>query len=309
MKRFSFLVILLTFLAVLLACSASGCSFVKDIFAPDASGDPSVTAAPESISFKGFERVLEIPVSEEEGCVKSVVDAEGNTGLVELRAVGDDEFIILDAVNKELVFINRAGESRTLSLPDVCREPKRVACENGVIAVLDAQQIVFMDEQGQVTRTMPLPAKNDDYYYGISVFEFENGGLLLQLYTDSAYLLDDSGYKEVAVAFHITHTMYYADIRSGINAWIVKNNNSPVNPIAARGNKLLAMTYDDSNGDQGMLAGIYYAESDLSAVTGIEREGMVCVHAPNDLAMSPSGRVYMLTCFEDHVEITELIFG
>lgn len=292
-------------LALLLFMSAaSGCSFIKDSFAPEPSVDPSAAQAPESIEFKGFVTVAEIPIGAGEGCIKSALFDDGSVCLTELRAIGDDEFIILDSKERELLFVDAEGIESTLRLEN-CADPERIAYDNGTIAVLDNNEIFFMNESGEVLRRVQAPPRQVDYYSGISLFDFADGRLNYQMYSDKAYVLYDNGFSLRDALIDINMFSRYAVVIAGGRSWTVRFDMPPVVPVAIRADRLAALTYDDN----GAIAGLYFAERDLYAVASIDMDGLICYPATFDLAMSPSGRVYLLTCYEDRVVISELLFG
>ena len=280
-------------------------SELKGIFGSSGTAE---TAAPEvTLKFRGYTDVTELPVGSEEGCVGYAAKGSDKVGPAFFTALSDDEFVILNSVNKELIFINRNGNRSTVSLKDCCNDPKRVTVEGDKVAVLDAEKIIIMNRSGEVTRTLPIPYGAPSFYFGFNVFEYVDGVLFVQLYADLAYLLDDNGFLETTPIVTLAKIKESTKIVSRNREWIVKGE-KPVSPVSAQGEKLLAMAYDGEDADRQYLVGVYYTNSERYSTAPIDTKDLAVLPTPEMLSISPSGRVYVLNCYEDHVLISEAVF-
>lgn len=270
--------------------------------------DENAPQDPESITFTGYEEVLEIPVGEGENSIGYEFDDNGNVGIAQLRAVSDDEFILVDTLDPKLIFVGKEGVSRVISLQGICSKPTRVAYDNGKIAVLDGKQVVFLNDEGEVLKTTAIPKFLHEGYFGAEVFEFIEGKLTVQLYSDYAYELDVDSFKELPAFLSVVPAAHATEVRYRGTAWKVKMEQPPVDPVVIHGNKLLAMTYGAPDDDLGIYAGLYYAGINKDAVAPIDAADLISTPIATHLSMSPSDRVYMLQLHEDRAVIVELIF-
>lgn len=320
MKKKFFLLVLFAVLCLLLsACSPEGQAPDDNTYKPEITDNvqsqtpnvPPVSASIEpasaepsgAVAFKGFESLLEIPAGTEAGSIGYIIDPAENIGPAELKAISDDEFIILNSVNRELLFVSRDGSIRTISLEN-CQKPKHVAYLNGTIAILDSRQIVIMNENAEVQQIIAIP--REQHNLGADVFDFfEDGKLYYQTYSDEAYMLGENELEEVPTILSLNIMETHAKVSSGGRSWIVRVRESPVMPIGIHGDRLLAITCEGTLPDVVVRAGIYLSGTDSFDTVAIDSDGQIC---PPILAMSPSGRVYMLTCFENHAVLSELVF-
>ena len=289
---------LLFVFAVLLVCGLGGCgSFGQG-------GNTAASDAPHETVFKGFETVLKIPIGEGEDEIRNCLDEDGAVILPDLFAVSDSEFLILDSAAPALILVRKDGSISTVSLKDHCRNPGRVAADENSIAVLGEDNVVVLNTSGEVIRTAPIPYDGDEKELGFDLLRFEKGKVYLQMYANLGYLLNEDGFTEVPSLLQMTLSINCAEIGMLSQTWKVEIKSPPVYPIAIRGDWLLAVTYDAS----GMLAGVYNSETKESVCAPLEMEGLTAVQLPYDLSMSPSGRIYLLSCFEDYAEISEMVF-
>lgn len=325
MKKKSFLIALLTVLCLFLsACSPAGKVPIEGTEAPDVTqppsdptayetGTPSDTELPGSLAFKGCYSLIEISArklehgesSVEEGSIAYLFDPSGNIGPAGLIAVSDDRFVILDQINKDLIILNRDGSKKTISLGS-CSEPMQAAWQDGTIAVLDLTSIVFLNEDGEIINTISVPREGEGYNGGASVFEYQNGKLYWQTYSDKGYEVSESGLTEVLArrTVNISGSTATVSEKNG-GTWTVEAGSSPITPLAIQGGKLLALTYEGTLPDAKSLVGVYFSGTELSASYIINSAEQICSPV---FAMSPTGRIYMLSCFEDHAVISELVF-
>lgn len=269
-------------------------------------GDEPTASEAAAVEYKGAEKVLEIPVGEGEGRIPDIFTAEGELGLADLRAVSDDEFIVLDSANMALYYLGRDGMKKTVSLEGVCSAPMRVAYKDGVTAVLDAGGIALLDENGQVTDTLGLPEELDRYYHGVTYFEFDEGGLTWQVGAEKSFRMEGDKALELGAVVSVGILIDHAQVTAHGGTWKVPLEKPPVYPVAVRGIRLLAVTYGSES--ETPAAGLYIARTDAYALAELDVSGCAAGPLPFDFTMSPSGRVYALTCYEDRVELSELVF-
>lgn len=290
--------------------------------------DPQNTNGPDEgilggispeVRFLGSEKTAEIPAGAApygaehgtEGSLGYLFDPSGNIGPAEMRAVSDESFIILDQVNKALLFVGRDGVEHVVSL-ERCDRPKTFAVNGDEIAVLDSARIVIMNGSGETLRQIPLPflLYNDDWNYGAAAmaFEFEDGILYWQTYSGKSFVLDEKGLEETEPRIKCYASGTNAKIASGFRTWTIAGgeNIAVIDPIESIGRIYLIKKNEGILPDVTAYAGVCDSESTNSVFAPIETEGEICFPL---VSMSPSGRVYMLTCLEDRAIISELIFG
>ncbi|MBO6060943.1 MAG: hypothetical protein J6P98_02325, partial [Clostridia bacterium] len=289
--------------------------------APTATPEPTEepTEDPEAaidIEFKGFKEIVEIPARElhygetetEEGTIGYLTDPAMNIGPAQIEAVSDDEFMVLDQVNRRLIFAKLDGSIRTVSLK-MCDRPKAAAYENGRIAILDSESIVIVNENGGVESIVALPEEqhNDDWNYGgVGLFEYVNGRLYWQTNSDKTYVLEGNEFAETAKLRSVSITNGRATVGENGRVWEVPVGSSPITPVKTQNDALLALTAGGELPEILLKAELCYADNGPFAEANIEEDGYICTPL---FTMSPTERVYMLTCHEDQAVIWELIFG
>ncbi|GEM_PF-6325928 len=289
-------------------------------------------AAPASLEYMGYTHITEIPASEyrygeegTEGVIGYLYDDAGNLGPAVVKAVGDDEFIILDQVRKQLIFVKRSGDIRTISL-DSFDSPRDAAYFDGAAAILDSENIVIINDSGEAVRTVPVPERHrmHEWNYGpTDIFEFRSGRLYWQTSTINhdtdteisldepqdgkvyAYILEEDGLVETDPVMTCTKNGSKVTVSENGRNWTVEVGWSPFTPITSVGNRLLALTLSNTLGNGSLQAGLYLADSPFSAAAPLDFNGLVCTPL---ITMSPSGRVYMLCCYAGRAELSEILF-
>ena len=277
---------------------------------------PTEQDALPDIEFKGFRDLIELPVhalqygesAGEEGVVGCLLDPAMNIGPAQLEAISDDEFLVLDQVNRQLIFAKLDGTTKTVSL-SMCDRPKAIAYSEEGIAVLDSENIVIINENGVVERTVALPEEqhNDGWNYGgVGLFEYVNGRLYWQTNSDKTYVLEGNELNETEKLRSVSILNGKATVGENGRVWNVEVWNSPITPVKTQNDALLALTSGGELPDTLLTAGLCYADNGPFAEAPVERDDFICTPL---FTMSPTERVYMLTCYEDQAVIWELIFG
>jgi hypothetical protein len=312
------IVLLLVFCSLLQACTSPKMTADYSAEPSDTSNvvvdEPLASDPPDVMTFMGFENVLEIPAGEthygseagQAGSIGYIFDSAGNIGPAGFIAISDNEFIILDQVNKQLVLLSREKPIKTIPLTS-CHRPKSVAYFNGTIAVLDSEEIVVLNDNGDVALTAAIPAEhyNHSWNYGTSIlFEYIDGSLIWQTITGEAYTLNGTELTAIPQFRAISKTGSSETIKQNDKTWTAEIGGSPIQVVDVRDDLLLTLALENGIPEASYRLGVYYSDNDISTEVEIDIGRQIL---PPAFSISPSGHIYMLSYYEDHVAINELI--
>lgn len=288
-------------------------------------GTYAVSAAENVLAYSENEDILHIPVGNDEGEI-------GYATLDGIAQFGPDDFIvendqiyILDACNSKIVIYNMDGEFCDEIILSGCDQLIKFTYADGLFYVVDAYDRLFVYSlEGEVMDVHDLP----DGVWGCSVssIDVNNGEVSIQVEMEDCYNMDseedwvlDTDTDNTVVTGATLDGSSVLQESAGVQVAI---GTSTIN--IDNDNKYMSLIGTDDNGNVYMLVLEYveYAgqirfetsvrkynqQGDCVSYAIIDKEQWV-VYPLDYIYLNSAGNIYLMSCYEDNVTISELTLG